>query len=233
MKINLTRRHLEIYITETSQRTLLAHKEYTFYGDILVLVKDSLPEEISLKECLSKIEKIIPRHLIYGLDSIFIGQFPEFAERKINAFYRDGAIYVTNEQDSDDDLIDDIIHEIAHLVESNYGSLIYQDQKVAREFLGKRQRLFYILKAEGFDVQPKDFMETEYSEQFDMFLFQEIGYPLLTQLTMGLFLTPYGVTSLREYFAESFEYYFLRERTYVQKITPSCYLKILELEELE
>ena len=104
---------------------------------------------------------------------------------------------------------------------------------MTREFLGKRQRLFHILRAEGYDVQPKDFMETDYSQEFDMFLFKEIGYPALTQLTMGLFLTPYGVTSLSEYFAESFEYFFVRDPQCVKKITPSCYTKILELEELD
>ena len=233
MKINITRRHLEVYITESAQRAFNAHKEFSFFGDVLVIVKDPLPKDINLVQCLQQIEDMIPSHLVYGLDTLFIGQYPEFEERSINAFYREGAIYVTNNQDDDEDFIDDIIHEIAHLVEKNYGSLIYQDQKVTREFLGKRQRLFHTLRAEGYDVQPKDFMETDYSQEFDMFLFKEIGYPALTQLTMGLFLTPYGVTSLSEYFAESFEYFFVRDPQYVKKITPSCYTKILELEELD
>ena len=102
-----------------------------------------------------------------------------------------------------------------------------------REFLGKRQKLFYLLKAEGINVRPEDFMQTEYSKDFDMYLFEKIGYPLLTQLTVGLFLTPYGITSLSEYFAEGFEYYFLRDRDYVKKISPMCYQKIVELEELK
>ena len=233
MKINITRRHLEVYITESAQRAFSAHKEYSFFGDVLVIVKDPLPKEINLVQCLQKTEDMIPSHLIYGLDSLFIGQYPEFKERSINAFYRDGAIYVTNEQDDEEDFIDDVVHEIAHLVEKNYGSLIYEDQKITREFLGKRQRLFHLLRAEGYDVQPKDFIETDYNQEFDMFLFKEVGYPILTQLTMGLFLTPYGVTSLSEYFAESFEYYFIRDPEYVRKITPSCYTKILDLEEAD
>ena len=233
MKINITRRHLEVYITESAERAFKAHKEHSFFGDVLVIVKDPLPEEIDLVYCLQKIESMIPNHLIYGLDTVFIGQYPEFNERHINAFYRDGAIYITNHQDDDEDFIDDVIHEVAHLVEKNYGSLIYGDQKITREFLGKRQRLFHLLRAEGYDVLPKDFMETDYNEKFDMFLFKEVGYPALTQLTMGLFLTPYGVTSLSEYFSESFEYFFVRDTEYVKKITPSCYLKIRELEEVE
>lgn len=233
MKINITRRHLEVYITETATRSLHAHKEFTLYGDIVVLVKDALPDNIDLPYCLNRVEKLVPRHLSYGLDSVFIGNFPEFKERQINAFYRDGAIYISNEQSDDDDFIDDLVHELSHVTEKTYGSEIYGDQKIAREFLGKRQRLFYLLRAEGFKVFPKDFMKIEYSQDFDMFLFEEVGYPLLTQLTIGLFLTPYSITSLSEYFAESFEYFFLKERGYVKKLSPSCYFKLNELEELQ
>mgnify|MGYP003111679694 FL=1 len=233
MKINITRRHLEVYITETSTRALKAHKEYTIYGDIPVLIKDPLSSDVNLRQCLKDIEKIIPSYLVYGLDGIFIGQYPEFKERDINAFYSNGAIYITNEQSDDDDFIDDVIHEIAHLAEKTYGSLIYEDQKITREFLGKRQRLFYLMKAEGFDVKAEDFIETEYNVAFDNFLFRDVGYPILTHLTLGLFLTPYGATSLPEYFAEAFEYYFLRDREYVRKLSPECYKKIQELEEGE
>jgi hypothetical protein len=233
MKINITRRHLEVYITESSSKARKAHKEHLLYGDVMVLAKDALSDNINLEQCLRQIESTIPRHMAYGLDSIIIGSFPEFKERQINAFYKDGAIYVNNEQDDDEDFIDYIVHELAHLTEKTFGAFIYEDERITREFLGKRQRLFYMLKAEGYDVLPKDFMETEYSKEFDMFLFEEVGYPLLTQLTLGLFLTPYGITSLSEYFAESFEYFFLREPDYVKKITPACYQKIEELRQVE
>ena len=154
MKINITRRHLEVYIAESSTRALKAHKEHTLYDEVMVLVKDPLSNEVDLKYCLDRVEKIIPKHLAYGLDSIIIGSFPEFEKRQINAFYKDGAIYVSNIQDDEEDFIDDIVHEIAHLAEKSYGALIYEDQKVTREFLGKRQRLFYTLKAEGINVDP-------------------------------------------------------------------------------
>ena len=232
MKINITRRHLEVFITESSTKASHTRKEYSLYGDILVFVKDPLEGGVNLSSCLEQIQLAIPPALVYGLDSIIIGIFPEFEEREINAFYRDGAIYITSDQSNDEDFIDDVIHEIAHLVEKNYGALIYEDQKVMREFLGKRQRLFYLLKAEGFNVLPKDFMETEYSQEFDMYLFHEIGYPLLAQLTVGLFLTPYGITSLSEYFAEGFDHYFSKDRKYVKSISPTCYGKIEELREV-
>jgi hypothetical protein len=226
MKINITRRRLEIFITESASRASAKKKEWYLYGDVFVLVKDPLPDHIDLQLSLDRVERTVPQHLAYGLDSIFIGQFPEFEERQINAFYREGAIYITNEQDDDSDFIDDLVHEMAHLTEAQYGSQIYEDQRVSREFLGKRQRLYYILSSEGYKVHPKDFMQTEYSEEFDMFLFKDVGYEMLRQATQGLFLTPYGATSLAEYFAESFEYYFLKDKAEVRTLSPQCYRKL-------
>jgi len=231
MKINITRRHLEVYITESSRRSQQSHKEYTIYGDTLVLVKDPLPEYINLSACLKRIEKIVPYHLIYGLDSVFIGKFPEFEKRQINAFYRDGAIYITNEQDDEEDFIDDMVHEFAHLVANNYGSEIFENNTLVREFLGKRQRLFFLLKGEGYDVNPGDFTNIEYSYEFDMFLFKEVGYEVLSQITAGLFVTPYSATSVAEYFAEGFETYYLRNRSELKGVSPVCYQKIFSLDE--
>jgi hypothetical protein len=203
------------------------------FGNVLVLVKDKLPSNVSLEFCLKKIESCIPYHLVYGLDSMFVGQFPEFEERQINAFYRDGAIYITNEQDNDDDFVDDVVHEIAHLVEQTYGNQIYDDDRIALEFLGKRQRLFYLLKGEGYTVEPADFMKIEYDKDFDMFLFESVGYEKLSLLTQGLFLTPYGVTSMAEYFAESFETYFLQNQQEVKEVSPNCYRKIEKVVDFE
>jgi len=233
VKISITRRNLSIYISESHKKTQVSQKEFSFYGDVFVLVKDSLPENINLQYCLKKIENTIPAHLVYGLDSVFIGEFPEFKDRQINAFYREGAIYISNHQDNDDDFIDDLVHEIAHLVEDTYGAAIFQDQKLARELLGKRQRLFYLLKAEGFQVQPSDFTNTEYSYEFDMFLFKEVGYDMLSLLTAGLFISPYSATSIAEYFAEGFEAYFLGDRAELKNISPECYKKIVKLNEIE
>jgi hypothetical protein len=47
---------------------------------------------------------------------------------------------------------------------------------------------------------------------------------------MGLFLSPYGATSLREYFSNAFEGYFLNdEKEYVKKISPAVYNKLDKL----
>jgi stearoyl-CoA desaturase (delta-9 desaturase) len=69
----------------------------------------------------------------------------------------------------------------------------------------------------------------EYDEKFDMYLYEEIGYPILTTLTMGLFCSPYGATSVREYFANAFEHYFTKSPQYVKKLSPSAYKKVVLL----
>ena len=208
------------------EQSLRNSPEKVFFKKTTVLVKDPLPENVNIDRVLSLLEKRIPEHLAYGIDMIYIGQFQEFVDRDINAAYKDGAIYVTNEQIDEDDMLDDITHEIAHACEEAYTSLIYADGKIQNEFVGKRRRLFEILRTEGYKVSLEDFLNTEYSREFDEFLYQEVGYDKLTFFTMGLFVSPYGATSYREYFANGFEHYFLNEPRYVKVVSPAVYEKI-------
>ena len=66
-----------------------------------------------------------------------------------------------------------------------------------------------------------------------MFLYREVGYPLMTSLTMGLFVSPYAATSIREYFARGFEEYYLGDRKYLTKISPMVYNKVQYLDDLK
>ena len=200
--------------------------EKLLYGKITVFIKDPLPEEIDIDYVLSEIEKKVPEHLVYGIDMVYVGSFEEFEKHDINAAYKDGALYITNRQSDEIDMIDDIVHEISHACEESYYSLIYSDGSIQNEFLGKRKRLFEILKAEEFKVQIEDFLNIEYSEEFDELLYKEIGYDKLTFFTMGLFVSPYGATSCREYFANGFEHYFLTEPRYVKVVSPAVYEKV-------
>ena len=43
---------------------------------------------------------------------------------------------------------------------------------------------------------------------------------------MGVFVSPYSITSLREYFAKSFERYFMDEMEQVRKVSPAVFEKI-------
>ena len=208
------------------KETLRTSSERLLYNKITVFVKASLPDDVNLDFVLSSIEEKVPEHMSYGVDMVYIGDFEEFRERDVNAAYRDGAIYVTNHQSDEDDMIDDIVHEIAHASEESYYSLIYSDRQIHDEFIGKRRKLFDILKQEGYNITLEDFLNIEYSREFDEFLYKEVGYDKLTFFTMGLFASPYGATSYREYFANSFEHYFLNEPQYVKIISPAVYDKI-------
>jgi len=44
-----------------------------------------------------------------------------------------------------------------------------------------------------------------------------------------MFVSPYGATSLREYFANSFEKYFMGHHEEVQKLSPQAYKKITQI----
>ena len=160
---------------------------------------------------------------------VIVGIVPEFEERSVNALYKGGTIYVTNEQTDEGDMIDDIVHELAHSVETFASQDIYSDASIEQEFLGKRKKMFDILSQEGYNIPARYFLDTEYDEDFDMFLYKVVGYPLLTTLTMGLFTSPYATTSLREYFAKGFEEYFIGDRIYLKKISPRLYTKISDL----
>jgi hypothetical protein len=100
------------------------------------------------------------------------------------------------------------------------------------EFLGKRKRLYSILKNEGYDVILEEFLNVNYNEDFDMFLYQDIGYAKLNNLVMGLFPGAYSVTSLGEYYATGFERFYMREGNKISKMCPVLIRKIDLLDEL-
>ena len=64
-------------------------------------------------------------------------------------------------------------------------------------------------------------------------MYEEVGYPALHTMTVGLFCSPYGATSLREYFANGFEFYFMKNRELVKKVSPQLYKLLIEVEKGE
>ena len=127
------------------------------------------------------------------------------------------------------DLLDDLVHEMAHAVENSFGDFIYKDGKVEREFLVKRLAMEKSLRAYDYNIEDYDFMNTNYDSNFDSLLYKEITYDALRPHTEGLFCSPYGATSLREYFANSFEEYYLGDYNYVAKVCPKIFDKINKL----
>jgi len=223
------------YLQESLEKSNTQRKEFYLNENINLYIKDPLTREVDVRNVMEKISSVIPRHLVSEIDSIFVGIFEEFEEMETNAMFKDGAIYVTNDQDNEEDMIDDIVHEIAHSLESPQGYLIYGDGKLQKEFMAKRMKLYEILKAEGLKPSLKMFADPDYSKEFDMYLYEDIGYDRLNFIcsSYGIFTSAYCATSLREYFANGFEYYFLDDRQHLAKICPQLYKKIEELHEYE
>ena len=216
------------YIKESVERSGI----YYLNNEIPVWSEDPLPEYINLRAVLDKIEQMMPTAYFRYVDAVKIGTFPEMIDRELNAMYLDGVLYISNFQASEEDMYDDIIHEMAHAVEDNNRDLIYGDQRLMVEFLGKRKRLYSILKNEGYDVILEEFLNVNYDQDFDMFLYQDIGYERLNNLVMGLFPGAYSVTSLAEYFATGFERFYMREGNKLSKMCPVLMKKIDLLDEL-
>ena len=62
-------------------------------------------------------------------------------ERDINAYFDNDAIYVTNEQDDEMDMIEDIIHEISHASNTTIGILFMETETICKEkFIAKRRK---------------------------------------------------------------------------------------------
>ena len=215
------------YIRESASK----RREYYIHSrfdTIPILIKDPfMSDEVNMEEFIDEIETRIPRHLLQNIEIIYVGDFPDLDGR--NAAYIDGAIYITNKEPTTHDILENVIHEIAHSIESTYGTQIYSDNKLQNEFLGKREKLKAILDAQGYEFPEKYYINTEYTRAFDEFLSDRVGYPTLLSLTMGLFASPYGATSLREYFANGFEKFYLGESRLVKETSPVLYNTIAKL----
>jgi len=203
-------------------------REMLFFNRIPVMIQDK--PNYNIEGILGKLQKTLPQQLVTGLDYILISKSNYMQDREVEAIYKDGIIYMTPEMEDTNEALLSMVHEIAHLIEEEHPD-IYLDETIETEFIGKRNKLEQILIAHDIDTQGQDFQKTEYCEKFDDFLYLQVGYPVLRGLASGLFLSPYAATSVREYFADAFEEYFIRDSKYVKLISPSVYFKIEELVE--
>ena len=201
--------------------------------DIEIFIKDQMPDHIDMDFVLKYIKIRIPANLLRGVDMIYVGKFKDLEDKEANALYADGAIYLTNDQDDDKDLIDDIIHEIAHSIEGLYGHGIYEDGAVIREFLSKRKRLYVDLKANDYAPPLELQFKTEYVQEIDDYLYKEVTYEAMWHFVGGLFPSPYAATSVREYFARGFEEYTMDNKRELKQLCPVLYNKIEALYKLE
>tara|TARA_B100000035_G_C21022430_1_gene564637 strand:+ start:480 stop:1157 length:678 start_codon:yes stop_codon:yes gene_type:complete len=216
-----------MWIQESVRRAKRLKDQYQMNG-VTVFIKDSLPEEVDPDFVFNYIGSRIPLYLTSNIDMIYVGQFPEMKERDINAFYENDAIYVTNEQDDEMDMIEDIVHEISHAVEHYNREVIYGDGKLQREFIAKRKRLSALL-SQKYNV-PGDFnINFEYDRAIDDFLYREVGYDILNQVSVGIFPSAYAATSLSEYWAKGFEELFIGDQASLKQLCPILYAKMVLL----
>jgi Mlc titration factor MtfA (ptsG expression regulator) len=201
---------------------------YTSHG-LHVYIKDPfIDDSIDIEQVIAKVEKLVPTSFLSEIEMILVGDFEEFRDRQISAAYKDGALYISNVQADEADIIDDIIHELAHSLEEPHGYELYYDEKIKNEFLQKRDQLHQILWAQDFKTPKAFFQDIEYDPKLDDFLLNKVGYDQLTQLCIGLFINAYAPTSLREYFATGFTDFFMEPdgHNYLQRISPALYKKI-------
>jgi hypothetical protein len=222
------------WITESARKGKALRTHFKL-KDIEIFIKDGLPEEIDPDFVFKYVASMLPEHLLMNIDIIYVGQFEHLIKRDIKAVYEDGAIFVTNEQDTEMDFIDDILHEISHANEHTYKDLIYTDGKIEVEFKKKREALYRLLKSKGLTPPVSMIHDVMPNEKVDDYLYNEVGYPMLSQLSAfsSLFVGAYSATSLREYFAAGFERYFMGEKELVKDLCPVLYLKLKALDNME
>ena len=207
--------------------------EFNYYG-FKVIISHPLPDDIDIEDSLRTVARSVPSTYYQNLDCIYVGDFSFLESRKLTAMYKDGTFYVSNKQDDADDLADDLVHETAHLVEEDYGRMLYADGKIEREFLQKRKQLYHLIESqkEGESINYSDFLNPDYTVSFDNYLYNILGYDHLALYTVNLFYSPYAVTSLREYFANGFEaFYYYRELEKLKNLSPALFSKLVLLEE--
>jgi len=210
-----------MWIHESMKRSRRMRDHFSLNG-VSVIIKDALPQEVNLEFVLNYIAARVPFYLTQNIEIIYVGKFPEMEEREINAFYENDAIYVTNEQEEEMDMIEDIIHEISHAVEQNNQEFIYESGQLQREFLAKRRALSNLL-SQKFKV-PADFdIDVEYDRSIDDFLFRDVGYDALNQICVGIFPSAYACTSISEYWAKGFEELFIGETNDLKQMCPVLY----------
>lgn len=216
-----------MWIKESIKRSKRMKDEFKLNG-ITVAIKDRLPESINPEFVFNYINARVPFYLTSNIEVIYIGQFPEMKERDINAYYENDAIYVTNEQEDEMDMIEDIIHEISHAVEQYNQEFIYGQGAIQREFIAKRKRLSSLL-SQKYDVPDTFNYDFEFDQTIDDFLYRTVGYDALNQICVNIFPSGYAATSVSEYWAKGFEELFIGDRDVLKEMCPFLYKTLIML----
>ena len=94
------------------------------------------------------------------------------------------------------------------------------------KYNGKKQKLFSLLSHAGYHFDKEILFEPSLVDMLDQLLYKEIGYDKLSLIIPGLFMSPYSITTIREYFANGMEDYLLGEYKNLKQISPILYKKL-------
>ena len=221
------------YIKESNKKAQ-DRNEYMLFN-VPVYVINKFPSNIKINNILDSVKDIIDEKYLDGLETIYIGDFKDLNRRDIQSMLKDGAIWISSNNVkniiTEPLVVENIIHEVSHLLEEKYQSQIYGDGKLEREYNSKKNRLFHILKNEGYDIDLDLFFSDDMLKEFDNFLYRVVGYDKISLLTAGLFISPYSITTVREYFATGMLDYLTDDESYVKEISPTLYSKIKNIKE--
>lgn len=220
-------KHLQ-YLKKSYQRNKESPIGTLLIAGLKVYIKEPIIGNVDIEYCLKYIADRVPNKMLSNVNTLTIGNFSFLQKRSAEGIFRNGTIYITNNQQSNDDFIADIIHEIAHSFEEEQN--IEQDLALVQEFLQKRMMMYQILaghKLLGNFVNKNDFENIKYSQKFDEYLYKQIGYEKINNLVGSLFISPYAATCLREYFANAFENFFVNDMFVVKKYAPTVYKKLI------
>ncbi len=221
------------YIKESNKKAQ-DRNEYMLFN-VPVYVINKFPSNIKINNILDSVKDIINKKYLDGLETIYIGDFKDLNRRDIQSMLKDDAIWISSNNVknviTEPLVVENIIHEIAHLLEEKYQSQIYGDGKLEREYDSKKNRLFHLLKNEGYDIDLDLFFSDDMLKEFDNFLYKVVGYDKISLLTAGLFLSPYSITTIREYFASGMLDYLTNDDSYIDETSPVLYSKIRNIEE--
>lgn len=222
-----TKKTFELYIKENTNKPLeISTKNFN-----VVIQNNFLNQNIDLKKCLNILEQQLPSIILKNIDIIYLGSFEPLKQKQVQSLYFNGAIFLSNEIENEEDLILSLIHECAHALEENDREYVYDDGEIEKEFLMKRIQAYNVLKTQGYDnLNKNDFYNLSYDINLDNIFKNIIGYSTLAGFTSNIFLSPYAITSYREYFANGFEKYFSGKAELVKKISPAIFEKLSNIE---
>lgn len=215
------------YITERQLRKRGNNNVFPIVGGVNISVLSSC-ENVDVNKVSEFLRKQIPVKFWEDIDGVYVADIDEFRERQINALYKDGCIYVSPNQETAEDMLDDIIHELAHALEESNYDLIYGDGSLEKEFLEKRSRFWDLLNTTDKKLLYK-LLSPEFQQDLDEFFHSDIGYDEIENMIGDKFCSPYGITSLREYWANCFEHFYFGDVDEVREKCPSCFRKLVEL----